>query len=73
MRLYKQDVRALAEEVVDGLCHYGFVSGNGRGGQYHRVSGDDLNVLVFPIGNSHQRRRWLALAAGGDDNDLLQR
>src|SRR5690606_7640500 len=68
-----ENVGAEAEEVVDVAIDGGFVARNGRGGEYNGVALLDLDVAVRTVGHAGEGARGLALAPGGDDDELAVR
>ena len=65
------DLRALMEKLVNDAADRRFISGNGRGGNNHAVARCDLDLFVLRESHPIQCGHALALAAGGDDHDLV--
>ncbi len=61
----------LAVELVDDVVHGIFVAGHGGGGDDDPVAGLDLHLPVGGKGDAEEGGHGLALAAGGDDADLV--
>ncbi len=61
----------LAVELVDDVAHGVLVAGDGGGGEDHPVAGLDLHLAVGVEGHAGQGGHGLALAAGGNDADLV--
>ena len=66
-------VRADADQLVDDAGHRLFVAGDGVGGEDHHVAFTDLQLAVLGEGHAAEAAHGLALAAGGDDGDLIVR
>ena len=64
---------AAAIEVVDQFGDGSFIAGNDARGEDDRVALFQLDLFVVVHGDADQGTHRLALAAGGDDADLLRR
>ena len=67
------DLSAQAQQAVDHLGDHLFVAGNGVGADDDEVPGAYPHIAVAAAGHAGQRAQRLALAAGGDQHDLLRR
>ena len=65
-----QHMGALLEEAVYRLIYQGLVAGDGRGGYDHRVSLNYMKLAMVAVGDAHQGRGRLSLAAGSQQYDL---
>lgn len=67
------NVRTLAEELVDDAPDRHLVAGDGGSGDDDLVLRADVDLFVRGEGHAVQRAHLLALAAGRDDDLLLRR
>ena len=63
--------RTLPVQLVDDHADGVLVAGDSRGGEDDAVTGLDLNLPMGGEGDAGEGRHGLALAAGGDDADLI--
>ena len=63
--------RAQLQKAVDHLRDHLFVAGDGIGGDDDEITLADAHVAVAGAGHARQRTQRLALAARGDEHDLL--
>ena len=71
--LVMHDLGAAAIEVVDHVRDRALVAGNRARGDDHDVALLDRDLLVLADGHARERRRRLALRAGGEDDQLARR
>ena len=70
-QLAVDDVGPAAVELVDDPRHGLFIARDGVGRENDHIRGADLELAVLAVGHAGQARHGLALAAGGDDENLL--
>jgi hypothetical protein len=67
------DLHALGDEAIDHAVHLPLVAGNGARGEDHEITAIELDVGMFAIGDAGHGGAGLALAAGGQQHDLVAR
>ena len=73
VHVFVDDLGAQGQQSVDDLGDRLFVAGDGAGRDDDEVAGADLDVAVAGLGHAGQCREGFALAARGDEDDLLRR
>lgn len=66
------DVRALAGEIVFQLLHRALIAGDDRRREYDGIGGLQVYVLVGFVADACQRGEFVALCAGGENDELLR-
>jgi hypothetical protein len=66
------DLRSPAVKVIDDPGHRSFVSGNDPGGENHGVARVEARVLVVVHRDLRHGRKGLALASGGEHQQLIR-
>ena len=67
------DLRAQQKQAVHHLGDHLLIAGDGGGGDDDEVPRAHMHVAVAGRGHAGERAQRLALAAGGDEHDLLRR
>ena len=67
------DLRALGEELVNNAGDRRLVAGNGARGDDDAVTRADVHLLMLGKRHAVERGHALALAAGGEDDELIAR
>src|SRR3989344_2934561 len=68
----RDDMRALAREIIFQFLDSAFVAGNDRRGKHHSVRRLEADVFVRLVADTCERREFVALCARREDNEPLR-